>query len=250
MTSKSTAAPCADSRTGHSTRSRIRQLQPRRSALVDAQIDAFIESLPDQGLVVVDSNHASRNTGTSLEETSITAKNIPVPIKNRPQRTTSELEILEASIVADWRDLSMCQRLVAGMRKRQQQLHQARQYEQFAHPTKYSSRNDASTAHSVCLLQTDRCVENIIQTRRSSFVEIDDDCGPSDSFGNFVTIEGYEDAPPPTITSRAPPPPRLPSFPNLASANDNNIGATRLFPRVDGNAEGGQCFEGVFDLDE
>lgn len=184
----------------------------------------------------------------ATSKSSTTAKNAPVPIMNRPRRTDSELELHEATVVADWRDLSMCHRLVSGMRKRQQQLQQHR-CGQFENSTKHNSGNydPMSNYRRACLLRMDRCVESIIQTRREPSIDIGVSSSPDPS-GHFVPLEVPSVAP--MSTSSAPP--RLPVFPDLALASAANDGtrSTRLFPRAGNTDEEGECFEGVFDLDE
>jgi hypothetical protein len=229
-----------------------------------------------------------------------------IPIKNRLPRTASELQLQEDTVAAEWRDLAMFHRLVQGMRDRQRAQQQERQLVQMQQRMSTSEgafnsgileslfsededdedeedadRPEASTRpdplddsnhHRACLLQTDRCVENIIQTRRTHIevsagsslsCEDDDDVWGanyheressgrrydrrisngrvvthSEAYGQFLT--GKPDRP-----SSAPPP----LFPDLAAATEGN--AQPLFgpgPALVDNDEDDRSDE-VFDLD-
>ena len=147
-----------------------------------------------------------------------------IPIKNHLLRTASELQLQEDTVAAEWRDLAMFHRLVQGMRNRQRAQQQERQIVQmqqrmsssdpelleslfaqddednddyYEHESSdHAGRPEASTSsrssdplddsnhHRACLLQTDRCVEHIIQTRRSH-IEV--------SAGSSLSLEDDDD---------------------------------------------------------
>ena len=146
-----------------------------------------------------------------------------IPIKNHLLRTASELQLQEDTVAAEWRDLAMFHRLVQGMRNRQRAQQQERQIVQmqqrmsrsdpelleslfaededtddyYEHESSdHAGRPEASTSsrssdplddsnhHRAYLLQTDRCVEHIIQTRRSH-IEV--------SAGSSLSLEDDDD---------------------------------------------------------
>ena len=241
-----------------------------------------------------------------------------IPIKNCLLRTASELQLQEDTVAAEWRDLAMFHRLVQGMRNRQQAQQQERHLVQMkqrmsssdptlldslfaedddedgdydddaaapevstsASTTKRPDNLDDSNHHRACLLQTDRCVEHIIQTRRSHIEALagsslsleDNNYGDDDGWdvnhhdraalspgarrsnrrisnGRIVThleaygqfLNGEPDRP-----SSAPPP----LFPDLVAATKD--GAQPLFgcgPALVDNDEDGSHSDEVFDLD-
>ena len=103
-------------------------------------------------------------------------KNIPFP-PTHISRTSSELQLVEDTQAAEWRDLCMFQRLVGGIRQREhahrylfdQQVRQVR--------SRFRNGSDQTTAAPPLLLdahslQTERCLANIYSTRRLKVEEL------------------------------------------------------------------------------
>ena len=151
-----------------------------------------------------------------------------IPIVNRLTKTQSELQLQEDIAACEWRDLAMFHRLVSGMRDRQR-VQQQREIHRIGVSCQLASSADENQR---ALLQTDRCVENIIWTRRQEIdlaksLSLEDDflsalpstsaaqmpgrrssiadrrfsngraVSHTEAYGQFIDGEGRSSAPPP-----------------------------------------------------
>ena len=113
-----------------------------------------------------------------------TSSAIPLP-ESHIQRTESEVQLHENMAVAEHRDTCMFNRLISGIRQRQQlhyhfQSHTAADWQQCPdsrrrHPPRNRGRETRSLSHDgpIIIQDTERCIENIISTRCNP-IELDD----------------------------------------------------------------------------
>ena len=111
-------------------------------------------------------------------------KSMPISLpETHIHRTESELQLYEDMIAAEHRDMCFFNRLVSGIRQRQQ-LHYTLQNHSTGHlqetqkryltqtsVTDHSEFSDSSHTHSVH--HADKCIENIISTRCNSSPDLD-----------------------------------------------------------------------------